>query len=154
MKVFDHVNFNSFKSDLIQPVTFDFMTNSGSCGSYSSVLSRLLTELNIENRIVQMRVNGLEAGHVIVEAKSSKGWMVLDPSYNFSSKNPMVTSLLSTKFRLIGTSTEIRFLKTMTLVTGMKASRYTNWDKIPVLLPILKQTLIWTIGKEKTDVFL
>jgi hypothetical protein len=29
--------------------------------------------------------------------------------------------------------------------------RYTNWDKIPVLMPALYKVLCWTLGKEETD---
>jgi hypothetical protein len=29
--------------------------------------------------------------------------------------------------------------------------RYTNWNKIPVLMPALRKVLTWTIGSEKTE---
>ena len=79
---FGDQDLNSFKS-FIHPVTLDLMTARGSCGSYCMVLSRILTELNVNNRIVQMKVNGNYGGHIVVEVQTAdNSWAVLDPSYD------------------------------------------------------------------------
>ncbi len=68
LRIFDSEHISTIKSDIIHPVTFDLMTSSGSCASFSMVLGRVLTEMNIRNRILQMSVNGKASGHVIVES--------------------------------------------------------------------------------------
>ena len=65
--IFGDKEVSTFKSDLIRPVTYDLMTGSGACGSYSFVLSRLLGEMNIDTRLAQMKVDGKFGGHISPE---------------------------------------------------------------------------------------
>lgn len=153
LTVFQGHSFSSIKSDLIHPVTYDLMTGKGACGSYAYVLSRILTELNVENRIAQMKVNDVYAGHNVVEAKTSYGWVVLDPIFNqlfrrpdgklasfsdISQNWPYYSAQLSNTY-----NRDYRY-------TGV---RYTNWEKIPVLMPALRKVMVWTIGEERTATF-
>ena len=137
---------------VFHPLTVDLMTVDGSCGSYSMILSRILTELNISNRIVQMKVNGTYGGHIIVEAETAKnGWVVLDPSYDLSFRKPDGTlaafSDISKNWEHFskqvpqGYNSDYRY----------EGARYTNWTKIPVLMPALKSILTVVIGKERTE---
>lgn len=153
MKIFEGQDLESIKSELIHPVSFDLMTGKGACGSYSYILSRLLSELKIPNRIAQMKVDGNYGGHNIVEAKTDKGWVVLDPLYNlyFTRQDGNMASFADVQ-------KDWGYYK-MQIPQGYDEKynyadvRYTNWSKVPVIMPAMKKVLQWTIGKEETETF-
>lgn len=148
---FGNQDLNSLKS-FIHPVTLDLMTVRGSCGSYCMVLSRILTELKISNRIIQMKVHGEYGGHIVVEAEASRGkWVVLDPSYNVSYKKQDGTLA---DFKEVGGDWQY-FSKQVPADYNMdyayEGAQYTNWKKIPLVMPALKSVLSWTMGQEKAN---
>lgn len=149
--IFNDNAISALKPSLIHPVTYDLMTANGACGSYAYILSSLLNRLNIPNRVAQMKVNGLYGGHILVEAKTAKGWAVLDGSYDLYFKKPdgNLASFADVESNWdyyknqvpAGYDNNYRY-------SGV---RYTNWQKIPVLMPLAKNILYLFIGKEKTD---
>lgn len=144
---------SSFKSSIIHPVTYDLMTATGACGSDSYILSRLLNELKITNRIAQMMVMGRYSGHVVVEAKTSKGWVVLDGSYDlyFKKAGGQLASFKDVQNNWSYFRTQVPSdYKQQYKYEGV---RYTNWDKIPVVTPALKGILTFIVGKEAANVF-
>src|SRR5664279_211052 len=66
--IFEGKEFDGFKSELLEPTSFDLMTARGACGSFSMVLARILQGYKYEVRIAQMKSNGVFAAHNIVEA--------------------------------------------------------------------------------------
>lgn len=151
--IFNGKQINSFKSSVIHPVTYDLMTANGACGSFAYVLSRLLKELKIPNRIAQMKVDGLYGGHILVEAKTSKGWVVLDGLYDlyFKKASGALASFNDVQnnwdyYRSqVPANYDLRY--------NYSGVRYTNWDKIPVLMPAVKSILDLTIGKQASGYF-
>ena len=129
------------------------MTGKGACGSYSYILSRILSELNIPNRIAQMKVSNNYGGHNIVEAEGSDGWVVLDPLFNltFKKQDGKMASFsdVQKNWQYYESQLPVGYNSNY----NYSGVRYTNWDKIPVLMPAFKKVLEWTIGKEKTEVF-
>lgn len=153
VNIFNKEDIQSVKSDFIHPVTFDLMAAKGSCGSYSFILSRLLDEMDIPNRIAQMKVGDDFGGHIIVEAKTEDGWVALDPSYDLFFTTP-AGKLASFK----DVSSNWDYFKNQVpagynMEYQYKDVRYTNWEKIPVIMPVIKQALNLAIGKEKADEF-
>jgi hypothetical protein len=122
-------------------LTSDLMTASGACGSYADVLCHLLQTLNFRARIGQMKVRGEFGGHIITEVLTENGWVVLDASYDLCFINP--------RGRLASfseVSNNWSYYKTKTPPGYNPAYRYediryTNWTKIPVIMPALKGTL-------------
>jgi hypothetical protein len=151
--VFGNKEIHTLKSSLIHPVTDDLMTTNGACGSYSYILSRLLNELKIPNRIGQMKVDGLYGGHILVEAKTSKGWVVLDGSYDLYFKKPdgSMASFNDIKndwafyHNQVPANYDNRY--------RYEDVRYTNWNKIPVVMPVIKGFLTMALGKELANSF-
>ena len=142
---------SSFKSSFIHPVTYDLMTATSGCGGYSYILSRLLNELKITNRIAQMKVGELYSGHVVVEAKTSKGWVVLDGSYDlyFKKAGGQLASYKDVQHNWNYYRTQVPSdYKHQYKYEGV---RYTNWDKIPVVMPALKGILMLAVGKEAVN---
>jgi len=127
------------------------MTGNGACGSYARVLARILQTAGVQVRIAEMEVNGLAGGHIIIEANTSSGWVVLDPLYDLYFTTPHGTLA---SFREVQKNWS--FYKRQTPAHYNPAYRYegvryTNWNKIPVLLPMVKKILQGVLGKQKTD---
>lgn len=153
-KLFSETEIGGLKSGIIQPLTVDLMTGHGSCGSYTLVTARLLKEMNIPFRIVQMKVDGKFGGHILLEAEYAKEkWAVLDPSYNlyFINKQGELAD-----FDEVHDNWE-RYSMTLPAGYDMRYKyddkRYTNWDKIPVIMPAAKKVFEWIWGKEKVEHF-
>ena len=151
--VFGDKELRAFKSDLIRPVTFDLITGNGACGSFSYVLSRLLNELDIDTRLAQMKVNGTFGGHIIVEAKSEDKWIALDASFNliFTKPEGGFASFADVKNNWDFYKTQVP--ANYDLSYNYADVRYTNWEKIPVVMPMLKSVLNLTMGEKAANEF-
>lgn len=147
-------NISGMKGGVIHPLTVDLMTGDGACGSYALVLARLIKELGYEVRMVQMKVNGEFGGHIIVETQiENDNWIVLDPIYDLYFKRPDGKLASFDDVHSDWNFYKQRVPANYDLSYNYEASRYTNWDKIPVLMPAIKKILDWTIGKKKADTF-
>ena len=144
-------SFSGLEASLLEPTSMDLMTARGACGSYSVVLARILQGYHYQVRIAQMKANGIFADHNIVETKTAHGWVVLDPLFDVYFINPahklasfedvrtnwkFYTSQLPANY-----DTRYRY----------EDVRYSNWTKIPVLMPAIKKMLDKTIGKQEAD---
>lgn len=146
--VFGAFEFKGFKAETIQPVTFDLMTGKGACGSNAYVLARLLQEFKIPVRVAQMKVNGNFGGHIILEAKPRQRWIVLDALYELKFTRP--------DGKLAGfqdVHNDWNYYQNQVPADYDSSYRYedvqyTNWNKIPVLMPVLRQLLVWIKGEE------
>jgi hypothetical protein len=149
--VFGDKEVRTFKSELIRPVTFDLMTGSGACGSYSFVLSRLLSEMDIDTRLAQMKVDGKYGGHIIVEAKSGDKWIALDASYNMIFRKPNGEFASFQDIKGNWDSYKNQVPADYDLSYNYADVRYTNWEKIPVVMPMIKSMMNVTMGKKAAD---
>jgi hypothetical protein len=131
----------------------DLMTASGACGSYSQVLARIIDAYHYPVRIAQMKANGIFGAHNIVEAYTGSRWVVLDPTFDVCFTRPDA--------RLASFSdvhNDWNYYSRQ-LPSGYDRSyryedvRYTNWDKIPVLMPAVKKLMTLCIGAERTNGF-
>lgn len=151
--IFKGTEISSIKSEVIRPVTFDLMTGVGACGSYSFVLARLLNELNIETRFAQMKVGNDYGGHIIIEAFSNGRWVVMDASYDMMFKK---SDGSFANFKEVHDNWEVFKLQVPAnydMSYNYAAVRYTNWNKIPVVLPALKKVIAVTKGQQAADEF-
>lgn len=142
------------KSDVIQPLTVDLMTGHGSCGSYALVMTRLLKEMGVPVRLVQMKVDGKFGGHILLEAEYAKGkWAVLDPTYNLYFVNELGDLASFSEVQNNWKYYTSQLPPNYDMRYRYEDKRYTNWEKIPIILPAFKEVLEWIWGKEKTDHF-
>ena len=153
LQVFNNKEIHTLKSDLIRPVTFDLITGNGACGSYSYVLSRILRELNVETRFAQMKVNGKFGGHITVEAKSGNKWVSLDPSYNlmFKSTNGQYASFseISSNWNYYKNQVPENYDQSY----SYDDVQYTNWAKVPLVMPALKKFITLVKGEKAAQEF-
>jgi hypothetical protein len=149
--MFENAEFSSMKASILKPATVDLTTSIGACGSYSIVLARVLKSNGITVRIGQMKVNGVYGGHIFVEAKTEKGWIVLDPSYNLAFKKDDGTYAGFTDLQSNWThySTQAPYYYNHDF--QYSGVRYTNWQKFSLFSTAAKNILNLVIGREKTD---
>jgi len=149
--LFNNYRFSGFKTDLIYPVTYDLMTANGACGSFSRVLGRILQTGGVNIRFAEMKVNGRFGGHILLEANTSHGWVVLDPLYDLCFTTPQKTLASFADVQQNWAYYKMQVPPNYNYAYNYSGVRYTNWNKIPVLLPALKKTLQFVWGKEKTE---
>ena len=149
--IFQKQKLNSWETSLIHPVTVDLMTTDGACGSYAFILSYILNELKIPNRIAQMKVGHSDGGHILVEAKTSKGWVVLDGSYDlcFRKNDGELASFSDIKSNWAYYKKQVP--ANYNLMYCYEDVRYTNWNKIPVVMPLMKKVLGVFLGRDKVE---
>lgn len=150
-KIFVGKDVSTIKSDLIRPVTYDLLTGDGACGSYSYVLARMLQELGIRTRFAQMQVNGKYGGHILVEAFSQGKWVSLDASYNliFRKANGQFASFKEVKSDWNYYKGQVPANYDMSYAYA--GVQYTNWNKVPVIMPMIKGILTMGMGKEEAE---
>ena len=140
-----------FLDDMIHPLSADMMTAEGACGSYSAVLCRVLNTMGITTRIAQMKVNGKYGGHIITEAKTANGWVVLDPLYNLYFTRPdgkmAGFSEVSSMWQWYKKQVPADYNPSY----NYAGVQYTNWNKIPVVMPAVKMLLAFFIKKEQLE---
>ncbi len=152
-KIFASQEVNAWKSELIQPVTYDLMTGKKACGGFCYVLARLLGEFNVEVRFAQMKVDNEYGGHIVIEAKTPNGWAVLDPSFDvfFTKPDGQLASFADVQGNWDYYKQQLP--QDYNHAYRYAGVRYTNWEKIPVIMPVVKNVMYFTMGKEKTDSF-
>jgi transglutaminase superfamily protein len=151
MMVFGNQNIEGIKAEL-HPASLDLMTAKGACGSYSVVLSRVLENYDIPIRIAQMYAKKRFAAHNVVEARTKNGWIVLDPLFDVYFVKPDGKSLASYNdvqhdWGYYSQQVPDNYNR----LYKYEDVRYSNWSKIPVILPAAKKILDLILGKEKAD---
>jgi hypothetical protein len=141
---------SSFKA-MLQPVSYDLMTGNGACGSNSYVLARLLMQLGYPVRIAQMGFQQGNGRHIITEAWNGEKWVVLDALYNlhFRKFDGKLASFadISSNWSYYKAQVPSNYNPQY----NYYSVRYANWHKIPILFPVIRNILDFTIGKEKTN---
>ncbi len=149
--VFKNEQTGGFLDDYIHPVSSDIITADGACGSYSSVLCRVLNTMGYTTRFAQMTVNGGKGGHIITEVNTSTGWAVLDPLYNlyFTKPDGHMASFddVSANWKYYQHQVPAGYDPSY----NYEGVRYTNWNKIAVVMPALKSGLSMFMSKNALE---
>jgi hypothetical protein len=120
----------------------------GSCGSHTHVLARLLQRAGIEIRIAQMKCGDIWGAHILLEAKIDGKWATLDPFYDlsFRKEDGRLASFQEVKENWDYFKSQVP--PNYNPLYTYEDVRYTNWTKIPVLMPAIKSVLRWFMGSE------
>ena len=137
--IFTNTTETSLVDTYIHPLSTDLISADGSCGSYSSVMGRLLQAMGYRIRFVQMKVGKEYGGHILIEVLAVHGWVVLDPLYNCYFQRP--DGRLASFADVAG---DWPYYRRQTPPGydpryRYEGVRYTNWTKIPVILPLAKK---------------
>ena len=139
------------KMNILHPTTVDLETANGACGAYSVVLARMLKTANFDVRIAQMKANGIYAAHNVVEVQATRGWAVLDPTYDVYFTRPD-HSLAAFE----DVSRDWNYYRKQVPANYDTAYhyadvRYTNWTKVPLLSKSMKGILNLCMGRAAAD---
>ncbi len=141
-----------FKTDFIHSATIDLMTANGACGSYSLVLARILQNYHYPVRIAQMKAYERYGAHNVIEANINTKWVVLDPLFDTYFIKPGGVGLAS----FLDVKNNWAYYSKQ-LPEGYNKSyhyndvRYTNWEKVPIILPATKKILSIFLGQDRVD---
>jgi hypothetical protein len=143
---------DGFKTDFIHPATVDLMTANGACGSYALVLARIFQNYHYPVRIAQMKAYGRYGSHNVIEANINTQWVVLDPLFDTYFVKPGGVGLAS--FKDVKNNWDYyskQLPQGYDKFYHYEDARYTNWGKIPVILPAIKKILLLFIGKDRVE---
>ena len=130
-------------------LTDDLLSAKGACGSYSDVFAQLLQSLGFTVRIAQMKVHDHFGGHIIVESRTGHGWVVFDPQFDCCFRKP---SGQLASFEDVSANWPWYQRQTPPGYNPAYAYadvRYTNWNKIPVVLPVIRKCLTLFLGEAR-----
>jgi len=144
--VYDHV-FRSISQELNAP--------SSACGSFCAVLIKAIQNAGMNARYVQMTNRDGDLGvHIMVEAEVAPGqWALLCPLYDLTFRRPDggladyrdVQQNLGYYRAQLPAEWSPRY--------DFADVRYTNWEKIPVIMPALRTVLSWFLSPEELRTF-
>ena len=149
--IFAHIQVEGFKAKYLQPVTFDLMTGKGACGSNTMVMGRLVQEFGFPIRFGQMKVDGQYGGHIILELNYQNEWKVFDPTYNLFYKRPDGQIATFQDIALDWNYYRKQVPADYDMRYRYEGVRYTNWDKIPILLPALQKLLLTVLPQNYVE---
>jgi hypothetical protein len=146
--VFGNSNETSWINRSLHPLSSDLIAADGACGSYSNILCRMLQEQGYKVRMLQMKDKDGQVCHILLEALSAHGWVVLDPLYDLYFVTPdrrlasfdEVAGNWTYYCRQLPANYDRRY--------AYAGVRYTNWNKIPIAMPILKKILGYFMDRE------
>lgn len=120
------------------------------CASYTHVLGRLLQRAGFTVRIAQMKCGESWGCHILLEANIDGKFAALDPLYDVAFKK---TDGTLASFDEIGQNWDLYKLQVPeNYPSGFAYEdvRYTNWDKIPVLMPFFRK-ILGTVMKNEIE---
>lgn len=118
------------------------------CGSHTHVLGRLLQRAGIQIRIAQMKCGNQWGCHILLEANINGKWVSLDGLYDLAFR--MEDGTLAS-FQEVGKNWEHFRLDVPDNYNPNYAYedvRYTNWTKIPVVMPLIRNVLALFLGDQ------
>jgi hypothetical protein len=94
-----------------------------------------------------MKVDNKYGGHILLEAKTSKGWVVLDGSYDLFFKNPDGNLASFADVQGNWEYYKKQLPQGYNYAYRYEDVRYTNWNKIPIMMPFIKSVFALFMGK-------
>jgi len=127
-----------FKSRWFRSGDLQLLDANGSCGNFAHILAELCKTAGMPVRMVQLMQNGRYGAHIIIEAKVNGRWAAADGLFKTYFLNPdsSLANLDDIKNHL--DYFDNQFPDNYPYKDAFVEYRYTNWDKIPVVMPVLK----------------
>ena len=117
------------------------LIDGGACGTFVHVLGRLLKDAGFDIRVAQMSCSGHFGCHIFLEVKLDDRYIVLDPLFNLSFRNPDGTLANFSQLQKNFSSFKNQLPEDYSEEYRYEDVRYTNWNKIPVLMPFIEKLL-------------
>lgn len=136
------------KTRLFRSGDMQLLDASGSCGNFSHVLAEFCKTLGMPVRMVQLKQNGYYGAHIIVEAKVDGKWAAADCLFKMYFVKPDSSLASMEEVRKDVAYFAKQFPPNYPYADAYADFRYTNWDKIPVIMPAFKWLLTQIKGEE------
>jgi len=143
---FQQSRYNSVLDQVFRSSDTQLIDANRECGSYTHVLGRLLQRAGFEIRIAQMKCGNSWGCHILLEAKVDGRFVSLDALYDlaFFKPNGQLASFseVGQDWDRYRDQTPSNYVK----LYAYEGVRYTNWNKVPILMPALKQLMRVLLG--------
>lgn len=137
----------SFRERYFASADVQLLAPKGHCGSYAHVLARLLQRAGFSVRLAQMDCSNNERScHIFVEALVDGRYVALDGMYNLALRRRDGQLASSADIRKEWTYYRSQLPSDYPLYFDYYSIRYTNWEKIPFVMPAVKSALNWVMG--------
>lgn len=136
------------KAFLFRSGDMQLLDATGSCGNFSHVLAEFCRTLGMPVRIVQLKLNGIYGAHIVVEAKVNGKWAAADCLFKMYFVKPDSSLASMEEVRKGVGDFSDQFPPNYPYADAYADFRYTNWDKIPVIMPAFKWLLTQIKGEE------
>jgi hypothetical protein len=137
-----------FKYKWLRSGDTQLLDATGSCGSFSHVLAELCQAGGYPVKMVQLKYKGQFGGHNIIEAFVDNKWVAADGLFKIVLYNSdsSLASLedIQKKHKIYINQFPVDY----PYVDAFTDYRYTNWDKIPIIMPAIKVGLSLLFGNE------
>ena len=144
---------NPIKSRLFRSGDMQLLDATGACGNFSHVLSEFCSSMDIPVRLVQLWQYDHYGAHIIIEAYINGKWSTADCLFKTIIYNPDSTFASMEEIQKNPSIYANQFPPNYPYADAYSKFRYTNWDKIPVIMPLLKGVLTLIKGEEWTNTF-
>lgn len=138
----------SLKAQLFYSADLQLNQAASACGSFTHVLGRLLQTAGHELRIVQMRCGDVWGCHIVAETQIDGRWVVLDPLYDLAFEKPNGQLATFAEIRTNWDDFDAQRPARYNDQYNYSDARYTNWSKIPVVMPAARSVLALFLGDE------
>jgi hypothetical protein len=119
------------------------------CGSYALVLLKSLKTAGYHVRCAQMTTTTGPAGHILVEAEIEPGqWAVLDSTFELYLKRSDGRLASFADVRAKFDYYRPQLPQDWPGEYQFQDVRYTNWAKVPILMPAIRHVLAWFMPEE------
>jgi hypothetical protein len=133
---------------------FALIEGTGVCGSYTHVLALALKSAGFPVRIAQMRCGDRWSCHILLETRIDGRWVVMDPSFDLAFRNRDGTLASFSQVRRDWARHRDNLPAEYPLEYAYEDVRYTNWDKVPGLMPLIKWLLDIVLGEAANEISL
>lgn len=139
----------SYKGSWLRSGDVQLLDGVGACGNYAHILAELCQVAGFESRIVQLSRGNIQGSHIVVEANIQGRWAAVDALYKiiYYNKDSSFASLDEVRNNRFSYSDQVP--ADYPYRADYQKYTYTNWNKIPVLMPLIRRVLVVVMGEER-----
>lgn len=141
----------SFRETWFGAADTELVEGRSACGGYAMVFGRLLEEAGFRFRLGQMLCGDIWGCHIFVEVWIDQRWIAMDPTFGVVFQLPDGQYASARQLRTRFDEVEPNLPETYNRVYRFEDVRYTNWGKIPLLLPAFREVASWFIGAQRAS---
>jgi hypothetical protein len=140
-EIFAGQDFINIRDNLFRSADVQLIDARGNCGSYTHVLGRLLQRAGYNIRIAQMKCKNTWGCHILLEVNLDGKWAVLDALYDvlFNKPDGSLAGFRDVKDNWHYYKKQLP--QNYDFSYAYEDVRYANWEKIPVIMPAIKEGL-------------